>query len=117
MVVGGFSLATWLTEKLSNEVTNRVRATNRRIGERFGQLAHRQIDKLCEWLDGKRRRCASWRSWKSREQEGFSTRSSHEGRSDEGTKKKSVEIRIEFHSVILHSAVESSTWLRSRPFG
>lgn len=50
MVIGGFSLATWLTEKLSNEVTNRVRATNRRIGERFGQLAHRQIEKVSEWL-------------------------------------------------------------------
>jgi hypothetical protein len=51
MVIGGYSLATWLTEKLSNEVTNRVRATNRRIGERFAELAHRQIDKLCDWLD------------------------------------------------------------------
>jgi len=39
MIIGGFSVATWLTEKLSNEVTNRVRATNRRIGERFAQLA------------------------------------------------------------------------------
>src|SRR2546423_7158036 len=32
MVVGGWSLATWLTEKISNEVSGRPRATNRRIG-------------------------------------------------------------------------------------
>jgi hypothetical protein len=51
MVVGGFTLATWLSERLSNEVTNRVRATNRRIGERFTELAHAQIQRACEWLD------------------------------------------------------------------
>jgi hypothetical protein len=50
MIIGGFSVATWLTEKLSNEVTNRVRAANRRIGERFGELAHKQIEKICQWL-------------------------------------------------------------------
>jgi hypothetical protein len=51
MIVGGFTLATWLTEKLSNEVTNRVRATNRRIGERFGQLAHQQLQQIIAWLE------------------------------------------------------------------
>ena len=51
MVIGGYSLATWLTEKLSNEVTNNVRDTNRRIGERFARLAHRQIAMLGDWLD------------------------------------------------------------------
>lgn len=51
MIIGGFSLATWIGEKLSNEVTNHVRATNRRIGERFADLAHEQIDQLCQWLD------------------------------------------------------------------
>ena len=51
LVVGGYSLATWLTEKLSNEVTNHVRATNRRIGERFAELAHAQIEQLCNWID------------------------------------------------------------------
>ncbi len=50
MIIGGFSLATWLTEKLSNEVTNRVRQTNRRIGERFAELAHQQIESVCAWL-------------------------------------------------------------------
>lgn len=51
MVIGGYSLATWLTEKLSNEVTHHVRSTNRRIGERFARLAHVQIERLCEWID------------------------------------------------------------------
>ena len=51
LVIGGYSLATWLTEKLSNEVTNHVRATNRRIGERFADLAHSQIEQLCQWID------------------------------------------------------------------
>jgi hypothetical protein len=51
VVVGGWSLATWLTEKLSNEVANRARATNRRIADRFAELAHKQIGQVCEWLD------------------------------------------------------------------
>jgi hypothetical protein len=51
MVLGGFSLATWLTEKLSNEVAGRTRATNRRIAERFSELAHQQIDRICDWID------------------------------------------------------------------
>jgi hypothetical protein len=51
LVIGGYSLATWLTEKLSNEVTTHVRGTNRRIGERFAQLAHQQIEQLCAWVD------------------------------------------------------------------
>jgi hypothetical protein len=51
MVLGGWSLATWLTEKLSNEVAMRTRSTNRRIAERFSELAHAQIDRVAEWLD------------------------------------------------------------------
>jgi hypothetical protein len=51
MVLGGYSVATWLTERISNEVTSRTRATNRKIAERFEQLAHQQIKKVCEWLD------------------------------------------------------------------
>jgi hypothetical protein len=50
MIIGGFTAATWLTEKLSNEVTNRVRQTNQRIGQRFAELAHDQIEKICAWL-------------------------------------------------------------------
>jgi len=51
VVLGGFSLATWLTEKLSNEVASRTRATNRRIAERFSELAHTQIKQVCNWVD------------------------------------------------------------------
>ena len=51
MVLGGYSLATWLTERLSNEVSSRTRLANRKISQRFEQLAHQQIDALCQWLD------------------------------------------------------------------
>jgi hypothetical protein len=51
VVLGGWSLATWLTEKLSNEVATRTRATNRRIGERFSELAHTQINRISDWLN------------------------------------------------------------------
>jgi hypothetical protein len=51
MVLGGYSLATWLTEKLSNEVSGRTRRTNRRIGERFESLAHEQIAQVQAWLN------------------------------------------------------------------
>ena len=43
-------MATWLSERLSNEVASRTRATNRRIAERFEQLAHEQIQKVSAWL-------------------------------------------------------------------
>ena len=51
MVLGGYGLATWLTEKLSNEVTARTRETNARIATRFARLAHDQIERTCAWLD------------------------------------------------------------------
>lgn len=50
LVLGGYGLATWITERLSNEVATQAKATNRRIAERFGQLAHRQIDQTIQWL-------------------------------------------------------------------
>ncbi len=50
LVLGGFSLTTWLGERLSNEVTSRTRRVNRRIGERFEQLARDQIERVCQWL-------------------------------------------------------------------
>jgi hypothetical protein len=50
MVVGSFSLATWLIEKLSNEVANRTRAANRAIATRFDALAHDQIERVLKWL-------------------------------------------------------------------
>jgi hypothetical protein len=51
MVLGGYSVATWLSERISNEVAWRTRATNRRIAERFEQLAHEQIQSVCNWLN------------------------------------------------------------------
>lgn len=51
MIIGGWTLATWLGEKLSNEVTARTRAANRRIGERFDALAREQVDKVIAWLE------------------------------------------------------------------
>lgn len=51
LVLGGYSLATWLTERLSNEVASRTRATNARIAERFTRLAHDQIERIITWLD------------------------------------------------------------------
>jgi len=50
-VLGGWSVATWLTERLSNEVASHTRATNQKITDRFAQLGHEQIEKLCRWLD------------------------------------------------------------------
>lgn len=51
MIIGGYTLATWLTERLSNEVASRTRTTNRRIAERFERLAHEQITRAIAWLD------------------------------------------------------------------
>ncbi|CAN5343446.1 hypothetical protein BH09PLA1_BH09PLA1_07510 [soil metagenome] len=53
MVIGGWSLATWLTEKLSNEVASRTRETNRAINQRFEQLAHQQINRAVAWLESR----------------------------------------------------------------
>ena len=50
LVLGGYSLATWLTERVSNEVSSHTRATNRKIGERFERLAHQQIQQSIAWL-------------------------------------------------------------------
>jgi hypothetical protein len=51
VVLGGYGLATWLTERLSNEVTSRTRATNAKIADRFTALAHDQIERINAWLD------------------------------------------------------------------
>lgn len=47
----GYAAVAGLVERLSNEVAARTRATNRRIGERFGELAHQQIDRTISWLE------------------------------------------------------------------
>lgn len=51
MILGGYTLATWLTERLSNEVSQQARLTNRRIADRFAELAHEQIERVAAWLD------------------------------------------------------------------
>jgi hypothetical protein len=50
LILGGWSLATWLTEKLSNEVSARTRAANNAIANRFTRLAHQQIKSTLAWL-------------------------------------------------------------------
>jgi hypothetical protein len=51
IVLGGWSLATWLSERLSNEVAAHTRQTNQRITDRFTRLAHDQIERLTRWLN------------------------------------------------------------------
>lgn len=50
LIIGGYSLATWLSERLSNEVSSRTRAANKRIALRFAELAHDQIQQTRQWL-------------------------------------------------------------------
>lgn len=50
IILGSFSLATWLGEKLSNEVTSRAQAANRDIARAYAALARRQIDRVCAFL-------------------------------------------------------------------
>jgi hypothetical protein len=51
LVLGGYSIATWLSERVSNEVAAHTRSTNAQIADRFTRLAHEQLQRLCEWLD------------------------------------------------------------------
>jgi hypothetical protein len=51
LILGGWSLATWLSEKLSNQVAARAREANQTIAARFTELAHRQIEQTCQWLE------------------------------------------------------------------
>jgi hypothetical protein len=53
MVLGGYSLATWLTERLSNEVASRTRLANRTIGARFERLAHQQLRQTLGWIEAR----------------------------------------------------------------
>lgn len=50
LVIGGFSLATWLGEKLSDEVAQRTREANRNIDIRFAELLRRQANEAIAWL-------------------------------------------------------------------
>jgi hypothetical protein len=51
LILGGYTLGAWLTEKISNEVSARTRKTNSRIAERFAELAQRQIEQYIAWID------------------------------------------------------------------
>lgn len=53
LILGGYSLTTWLLEKVSNEVTARAKQTNVRISQRFTELAHQQIREACQWLQSR----------------------------------------------------------------
>jgi small GTP-binding protein len=49
-ILGGYSAFTWLTQRLSDEVAARTRATNTRIADRYEKLATQQIEKAVAWL-------------------------------------------------------------------
>ena len=51
VIIGGFLLTTWLTEKLSNEVAAKTRETNKRIERRFNDLCERQVEQATAYLD------------------------------------------------------------------
>ena len=53
LILGGYSLATWLSERASNEVAARTRQANRGIADRFERLAHEQIERMVRWLEGR----------------------------------------------------------------
>ena len=50
LVIGGFSLATWLGEKMSDEVAQRTRQANKNIDTRFAELLRRQANEAIAWL-------------------------------------------------------------------
>jgi hypothetical protein len=50
MILGGYSLATWITERISNEVAARTRQANRAIAQRFEKLVHEQIRRSTAWI-------------------------------------------------------------------
>ncbi|QOV92204.1 GTPase domain-containing protein [Humisphaera borealis] len=51
IILGGYSIATWIGEKISNEVTGRAKATNLKIEQRFVEMASEQIRRVTQWLD------------------------------------------------------------------
>lgn len=50
-LLGIWGMTTWLTERLSNEVSARAREANEAISRRFTELTRRQIQTTCEWLN------------------------------------------------------------------
>jgi hypothetical protein len=53
MVLGGYGLAAWIVERLSNEVAARTRQANRAIDARFERLAHDQLRKTIAWIEAR----------------------------------------------------------------
>lgn len=53
LVIGGFSLATWIGEKISDEVAQRTRLANKNIDARFASLVRQQTDTAIAWLDAR----------------------------------------------------------------
>jgi hypothetical protein len=51
LVLGGYFAATWLGERLSNEVTQRTRQANKNIDRRFAALIAEQVDVATRWLN------------------------------------------------------------------
>jgi hypothetical protein len=51
MILGGYSVATWIMERLSNEVAARTRQANRAIADRFDRLARDQIRRSIAWIE------------------------------------------------------------------
>jgi RNase P/RNase MRP subunit POP5 len=58
MILGGYSIATWITERLSNEVAARTRQANRAIDMRFEKLAREQIRRSIAWIESRAPRLA-----------------------------------------------------------
>lgn len=50
IIIGGYSLAAWITERVSNEVVTRTRETDERIRSRFRELVSEQIQRTKDWL-------------------------------------------------------------------
>jgi len=50
LVIGGFTLATWLGEKLSSEVAQRTRQSNRNIDSAYAQLVRNQLQHAVEFV-------------------------------------------------------------------
>lgn len=58
MILGGYSIAAWITERLSNEVAARTRQANRAIAMRFEKLARDQIRRSIAWIESRAPRLA-----------------------------------------------------------
>lgn len=51
LVIGGFSLAAWIGDKLNDEVAARTREVNSNIDRRFAELVRQQSNRAVAWLN------------------------------------------------------------------